>query len=76
MELLYKIVNSCKTPVREVRFNLLTLNNLKRRRRVSPLKIKIPSKICLKNLQIHQLLIQFIIYGSSYMFRHYIAILR
>jgi hypothetical protein len=29
-----------------------------------------------KNQQIHQLFIQFIMYGSSYMFRHYIAILR
>jgi hypothetical protein len=33
--------------------------------------------ICMKNQQIHQLFIQFInLYGSSYMFRHYIAILR
>jgi hypothetical protein len=32
--------------------------------------------ICVKNQQIHQLFIQFIMYGSSYMFRHYIAILR
>jgi hypothetical protein len=32
--------------------------------------------ICVKNLQIHQLFIQFIMYGSSYMFRHYIAIPR
>jgi hypothetical protein len=32
--------------------------------------------ICVKNQQIHQLFIQFIIYGSSYMFRHYIAIFR
>src|SRR5215510_9141596 len=29
---------------------------------MSPLKIKIPSKICVKNQQIHQLLIQFINY--------------
>jgi hypothetical protein len=32
--------------------------------------------ICLKNQQIHQLVIKLIMYGSSYMFRHYIAILR
>jgi hypothetical protein len=41
---------------------------------VSPLKIKIPSKNVRNNQQIHQLFIQFIYYGSSYMFRHYIAI--
>ena len=29
-----------------------------------------------ENQQIHQLFIQFIMYGSSYMFRHYIAIFR
>jgi hypothetical protein len=44
---------------------------------MSPLKIKIPVKICVKNQQIQQLFIQLLImYGSSYMFRHYIAILR
>jgi hypothetical protein len=32
--------------------------------------------ICVKNQQIHQLFIQFIMYGSCYMFRHFIAILR
>jgi hypothetical protein len=32
--------------------------------------------MCVKNQQIHQLFIQFIMYGSSYMFRHYIAIFR
>jgi hypothetical protein len=32
--------------------------------------------ICVKNQQMQQLLIQFIMYGSSYMFRHYITILR
>jgi hypothetical protein len=32
--------------------------------------------ICVKNQQIHQLFIQFINYGSSYMFWHYIAIFR
>jgi hypothetical protein len=30
----------------------------------------------MKNQQIHQLLTQFIMYGISYMFRHYIAIIR
>jgi hypothetical protein len=29
-----------------------------------------------KNQQMQQLLIHFIMYGSSYMFRHYIAIFR
>jgi hypothetical protein len=37
---------------------------------MSPLKIKIPSK-SMREKKIHQL---FITYGSSYMFRHYIAI--
>jgi hypothetical protein len=32
--------------------------------------------ICMKNQQIHQLFIQLIMYGSSYMFWQYIAILR
>jgi hypothetical protein len=32
--------------------------------------------ICVNNQQTHQLFIQLIMYGSSYMFRHYIAILR
>jgi hypothetical protein len=32
--------------------------------------------ICVKNHHVHQLFIQFINYGISYMFRHYIAILR
>jgi hypothetical protein len=32
--------------------------------------------ICVKNQQINQLFIQFIMYGSSYMFRYYIAIIR
>jgi hypothetical protein len=32
--------------------------------------------ICVKNQQMEQLFIQFIMYGSSYMFRHYIAIFR
>jgi hypothetical protein len=32
--------------------------------------------ICVKNQQMQQLFIQFIMYDSSYMFRHYIAILR
>jgi hypothetical protein len=44
---------------------------------MSPLKIKIPVNIRMKNQQIHQLFIQFInCDGSSYMFRHYIAIFR
>jgi hypothetical protein len=34
-------------------------------------------KICVKNQQMQQLIfIQFIMYGSSYMFRHYVAILK
>jgi hypothetical protein len=32
--------------------------------------------ICVKNKKMQQLFIQFIMYGISYMFRHYIAILR
>jgi hypothetical protein len=32
--------------------------------------------MCVKNQQIHQLFSFLIMYGSSYMFRHYIAILR
>jgi hypothetical protein len=32
--------------------------------------------ICVKNQQMQQLFIQFINYGSSYMFRHYIVIFR
>jgi hypothetical protein len=32
--------------------------------------------MCVKPQQIHQSFIQFIMYGSSYMFRNYIAILR
>jgi hypothetical protein len=31
---------------------------------------------CVKNHHMHQLFFQFIMYGSSYMFRHYIAIFR
>jgi hypothetical protein len=45
-----------------VYLNPLMPNDLKRRRAVSPLKIKIPSKIRMKNQQIHQLFIQFINY--------------
>jgi CRISPR/Cas system CMR-associated protein Cmr1 (group 7 of RAMP superfamily) len=57
--------------------NHLTPKGLKRRRAVSPLKIKIHSKNMrekLTNTPISFSLL--IIYGSSYMFRHYIAILR
>src|SRR5215471_4805031 len=43
-------------------FNLLKPNDIKRRRAVSTLKIKIPVKIYVENQQIHQLLIQFINY--------------
>jgi hypothetical protein len=43
-------------------FNPLTPNDFKRRRAVSPSKIKIPSKKCMKNQQIHQLFTQFINY--------------
>jgi hypothetical protein len=43
---------------------------------MSLLKIKIPNKNMRENQQTQQLFIQFIMYGSSYMFRHYIAILR
>jgi hypothetical protein len=32
--------------------------------------------ICVKNQQTQQLFIQFIMYGSSYMFRHYTAVFR
>jgi hypothetical protein len=32
--------------------------------------------ICVKNQQLQQLFIQFIMYGSSYMFRYYFSILR
>jgi hypothetical protein len=39
-------------------------------------KLKSPVKICVKNQQMQQLFIQFIMYGSSYMFHHYIAIFR
>jgi hypothetical protein len=42
--------------------NLLTPDDLKRRRAVSPLKIKIPSKNMRKNQQMQQLFIQFINY--------------
>jgi hypothetical protein len=56
--------------------NPLTPNDLRRRRGVSPLKIKIPSKNMRKNQEIQQLFIQFIMYGSSYMFRHHIVIIR
>jgi hypothetical protein len=45
---------------------------------MSPLKIKIPSKNMRENPTntpiIHSVLL--IVYGSSYMFRHYIAIVR
>jgi hypothetical protein len=40
--------------------NHLTPNDLLRRRAVSPLKIKSPVKICVKNQQIHKLFIQLI----------------
>jgi hypothetical protein len=40
----------------------LTPNDLQRRRAVSPLKIKIPSKNIRETQQIHQLFIQFINY--------------
>jgi hypothetical protein len=40
----------------------LTPNDLQRSRAVSPLKLKSPVKIWVKNQQIHQLLIQFINY--------------
>jgi ribosomal protein L31E len=43
-------------------FNPLTPNDLKRRRAVSHIKIKIPRKICVKDQQIHQLFNQFINY--------------
>jgi hypothetical protein len=43
-------------------FNPLTPNDLKKRRAVSPTKIKIPLKICVKNQQIQQLFIQLINY--------------
>jgi hypothetical protein len=42
--------------------NPLTPNDLQRRRAVSPLKIKIPVKICVQNQQMQQLFIQFINY--------------
>jgi hypothetical protein len=42
--------------------NPLTPNDLQRRRAVSPLKIKSPLKICVKNQQMQQLFIQFINY--------------
>jgi hypothetical protein len=42
--------------------NPLSPNDLYRRRAVSPLKIKIPVKICVKSQQIHQLFIQLINY--------------
>jgi hypothetical protein len=42
--------------------DLLTPNELQRRRTVSPLKIKISSKNISENQQIHQLFIQFINY--------------
>jgi hypothetical protein len=41
---------------------------------VSPLKLKSPIKTCVEYQQIHQVFIQFIMCGGSYMFRHYIAI--
>jgi hypothetical protein len=34
------------------------------------------TRICVKNQQIHQLFVQFIMYGISHMFRHYITILK
>jgi hypothetical protein len=43
-------------------FNPLTPNDLSRRRTVSPLKIKIPSKNMREKQQIRQLLIQFLNY--------------
>src|SRR5215475_8403618 len=58
-------------------FNPLTPNDLKRRRGGSPLKIKIPSKICAKaNKYTNYSFSLLIMYGSSYIFRHYIAIFR
>jgi hypothetical protein len=44
---------------------------------MSPLNIKIPSKNMRENQQIQNYSFSLlIIYGSSYMFRHYIVILR
>jgi hypothetical protein len=44
---------------------------------MSPLKIKIPNKICVKTKKYtNYSLSLLIIYGSSYMFRHYVAITR
>jgi hypothetical protein len=59
-------------------FNPLTPNYLKRCRAVSPLKIKIPIKNAWKaNKYYTNYLFSLLIrYGSSYMFRYYIAILR
>jgi hypothetical protein len=59
------------------KFNPLTSNDLQRCRAVSPLKIKIPSKnVCETNKYNNYSLSLLIMYGSSYMFRNYIAIFR
>jgi hypothetical protein len=43
---------------------------------LSPLKIKISSKICVKNKYTNYSFSLLITFGSSYMFRQYITILR
>jgi hypothetical protein len=60
MEILHLVLRKFQHP--KFRNNPLTPNDLQRRHAVSPLKIEIPSKICVKTQQIHQLFIQFINY--------------
>jgi hypothetical protein len=50
------------SPPRFEEFNPLMPNDLQTRRAVSLLKMKIPSKKCVKNQQMQQLFIQFINY--------------
>jgi hypothetical protein len=58
-------------------FNPLTPKDLKRRRAVRPLKIKILSRnMHEKPTSINYSFSLLIMYGSSYMFRQYIAIFR
>jgi hypothetical protein len=57
--------------------NPLTPNDLQRRRAASPLKIKTAVKYARKtNKYTNYSFSLLIIYGISYMFRHYIAIFR
>jgi hypothetical protein len=70
--------NNIKTWKCGTLINPLTPNDVQRRRAVSPLKIKIPSKNMREetNKYTNYLFNLLIMYGISYMFRYYIAIFR